>query len=111
MKPLLFDQNLSPRLVEQLSDLYPNSTHVEMVGLGSSGDRVVWEFARRNDLAIVSRDVDFSELSVLLGPPPKVVWIRRGNCSTHDIEDLLRENSDALNSLSDDPDAGILTVF
>lgn len=111
MKLLLFDQNLSPRLVDRLADIYPNSIHVETVGLGTGLDRDVWEYAREHDYIIVTKDVDFSELGLLLGFPPKVIWIRRGNCSTRDIEMLLRENYDSIKALSDDPDMGILTLF
>jgi len=60
---------------------------------------------------IVTKDADFSELSLLLGFPPKVLWIRRGNCSTRDIEILLRDNYEAIAALSDDPNSGILTLI
>jgi predicted nuclease of predicted toxin-antitoxin system len=111
MKPLLFDQNLSPNLIGRLADLYPNSVHAQPIGLGTTLDRVVWDYARERDYIIVSKDADFSEISLLLGFPPKVIWIRRGNCSTGDIEKLLRENRDAINAMSDDPNTGILTLY
>jgi predicted nuclease of predicted toxin-antitoxin system len=111
MRLLLFDQNLSPRLVDLLSDLYPGSIHIEAVGLGREPDRVVWDYARQRDYIIVTKDVDFSELGLLLGFPPKVIWIRRGNCSTKDIEKILRDGYDAIQTLDDDPKTGILTLF
>jgi predicted nuclease of predicted toxin-antitoxin system len=111
VKLLLFDQNLSPRLVTRLTDLYPNSAHVDTLGLGTSSDRDVWEYARLNDFMIVTKDADFSELSVLLGTPPKVIWIRRGNCSTNDIEKLLRNSYSAISAFSNDINSGVLTLF
>lgn len=111
MNPLFFDQNLSPRLVNRLADLYPGSTHVSMVGLDAALDTEVWEYARANSHVIVTKDADFSELGLLRGFPPKVVWIRRGNCSTADIEELLRDNCEAIRALSDNPATGILTLF
>jgi predicted nuclease of predicted toxin-antitoxin system len=84
MRFLVFDHNLSPKLVDRLNDLYPSSTHVDYVGLGTATDAEVWSFAHVNDLMIVTKDADFSELIVLRGFPPKVIWIRRGNCSTQD---------------------------
>jgi predicted nuclease of predicted toxin-antitoxin system len=111
MKPLLLDQNLSPHLVNRLADAFPGCVHVQAIGFGLALDRAVWDYAREHDYTIVSKDADFSEMSLLLGLPPKVIWIRRGNCSTNDIEELLRENRDAINALSDDPDAGILTLY
>jgi predicted nuclease of predicted toxin-antitoxin system len=111
MKLLLFDQNISPRLVNSLADLYPNSVHVSTIGLGSAFDLDVWQYARDNDYMIVTKDADFSEFGVMKGFPPKVIWIRRGNCSTGEIETILRENFLAISSLSEDTDIGILTLF
>ncbi len=111
MKLLLFDQNLSPHLVERLSDLYPDSAHVSKIGLDTALDRVVWEYARQHNYMIVTKDADFSEMSLLLGFPPKVIWICRGNCSTREIELLFRDNYEAIVALSDDPATGILTLF
>jgi predicted nuclease of predicted toxin-antitoxin system len=111
VKLLLFDQNLSPRLVTRLVDLYPGSAHVDVLGLGTAPDREVWEFARNRGFIIVTKDADFSELNVLLGTPPKVIWIRRGNCSTRNIEQLLRENYAAIDNFAKDLSLGILTLF
>jgi predicted nuclease of predicted toxin-antitoxin system len=108
---LLFDQNLSPKLVDQLSDTFPGSVHVSEVGLAQAQDRVVWEYARANELILVSKDADFGELGLLLGFPPKVVWIRRGNCTTSDIEALLRNNLDAIETLVRDAENSVLAVF
>lgn len=87
---LLFDENLSPQLVELLRDIYPDSQHVSEVALGGAPDSAVWEYARRQGFAIVSKDSDFAERSVLESGPPKVIWIRLGNCSTVEIEQHLR---------------------
>lgn len=108
---LLLDQNLSPRLVRRLADLYPDSTHVTEVGLDRSLDRDVWTYARQHDYLIVTKDVDFSEFSLLQGFPPKVIWIRRGNCSTQDIETILRENLDSIKAMAEDENTGILELF
>jgi predicted nuclease of predicted toxin-antitoxin system len=108
---LLFDQNLSPRLVRRLSDIYPDSTHVYLIGLDTAPDTVIWEYARDNEFIIVTRDADFSDLNVMLGYPPKVVWIRRGNCTTNEIESILRTNYEAVESVARDEGIGILTLF
>lgn len=108
---LLLDQNLSPRLVRHLADLFPNTSHVLEVGLDRSLDQEVWDYARQYDYLIVTKDVDFSEFSVLRGFPPKVIWIRRGNCSTQDIEHILRENYASIKAMSEDANTGILELF
>jgi predicted nuclease of predicted toxin-antitoxin system len=108
---LLFDQNLSPKLVKRLAELYPNSNHVYNLGIDRSDDEEMREYARRNDFVIVTKDADFSDLSILLGFPPKVIWIRRGNCSTSAIESMLRDRSADIEAIGRDDIMGILTLF
>ena len=87
---LLLDENLSPRLVESLRDLYPELNHVHNLALGGADDTAVWDFAKEHEFAIVSKGSDFADRSVLEPKPPKVIWIRLGNCSTAEIEGVLR---------------------
>jgi predicted nuclease of predicted toxin-antitoxin system len=87
---LLFDENLSPRLVGALADVYPGSAHVHQCGLGSTDDATIWKYAKDNAFTIVSKDFDFQERSVLLGHPPKIIWLRATNCTSAEIESLLR---------------------
>jgi predicted nuclease of predicted toxin-antitoxin system len=87
---LLFDENLSPRLPRVLDDLYPESTHVHDCGLGSADDASIWQYAKTNGFTIVSKDSDFQDRSVIEGHPPKVIWLRAANCSTGEIESLMR---------------------
>jgi predicted nuclease of predicted toxin-antitoxin system len=79
---LLFDQNLSPLLAQRLQDIFPDSTHVFRIGLDRAVDLDIWQFSHAQEFTIVSRDSDFSDFSMVMGFPPKVLWIRRGNCST-----------------------------
>jgi predicted nuclease of predicted toxin-antitoxin system len=88
---LLLDENLSPRLIASIVDLYPGSAHVEECGLVNTSDDKVWDYAGENGFVIVTKDSDFSELSVLRGSPPKVIWLRIGNCTTVRAGFLLRD--------------------
>ena len=90
---LLFDENLPPRLVAALSDIFPGSEHVDRLDMGGKPDSVIWEYAKLHDYILVSKDSDFHERSLLYGHPPKVVWIRRGNCSVRYIELILRNKA------------------
>lgn len=108
---LLFDHNLSPRLVNILADLYPNSNHLYLMGLDQKSDTIIWETARKQDYIIVTKDSDFNELLIFKGFPPKVVWIRSGNCSTKTIESLLRNNYKAIVAFYQDKNTGIITLF
>jgi predicted nuclease of predicted toxin-antitoxin system len=89
---LLFDQNLSCRLVSRLADICPETSHVSLVGLDRVSDDQAWGYARANGYTIVTKDSDFNERSVLRGTPPKVVWLRQGNCTTTQVEATLRRH-------------------
>ena len=74
-------------------------------------DRGVWEYAKEHHYTLVSRDFDFHELSLLFGSPPKGVWIRRGTCSTKQIEFILRNKQEDIRSLVDNPEATYLVIL
>lgn len=73
-----------------LADLFPGSLHVRDVGLDRSDDDAIRRYAIERGFAIVTKDSDFAEHCLIKGAPPKVVWIRRGNCSTATAESLIR---------------------
>lgn len=96
--------------MNRLTDIFPGSEHVDSLGMGSATDREVWDYAAKNGHAIVSKDADFSDMSVLLGSPPKIVWIQVGNCATSEIEELLRNNQCAIRDLELDTQLRVLRV-
>jgi len=107
---LLFDQNLSFRLVERLRDLYPETKHVRDVGLTAADDGDVWAYARENEYVIVSKDEDFHQLSFLHGAPSKVIWIRIGNCTTAAIEGVLRDQYSTIVRFHSDAQGAFLVL-
>jgi predicted nuclease of predicted toxin-antitoxin system len=108
---LLFDQNISPSLVALLADLFPGSLHVRIAGLERATDDSVWRFALERGFAIVTKDSDFQERSQMAGSAPRVVWIRRGNCSTNEIEAMLRKHAPRIAALEAESGAGFLILF
>ena len=107
---LLFDQNLSWRLPAKVADLYPDSCHIREVGLSAAQDEDIWDYAKNNDFVIVSKDTDFQQRSLLYGHPPKVVWLRIGNCPVATIEDLLRRYSTAIHTFALDATKSYLVL-
>jgi len=107
---LLFDENLSPKLVRLLDDLFPDSVHVRDVELKAADDPVVWKYAQDNRLTICSKDSDMHQRSFVLGYPPKVIWVRLGNCSTNDVAKLLRKHFAAIEAFDADNYASFLTL-
>jgi predicted nuclease of predicted toxin-antitoxin system len=107
---LLFDENLSRKLVVRLAELYPESAHVIELDLLQSPDREIWEFAKTRDFVIVSTDSDFYELATTIGPPPKVVWLRRWTHPTRDAERVLRREAIRITEFLSDPELGVLVL-
>lgn len=110
MHKLLFDQNLSYRIVKQLKHLFPNSSHVRLLKLEKADDLTVWQYARENNFHIVSKDTDFNNLNTLYGFPPKVIWIHTGNMTTSAIIELLQKKAEVIHVFLDNEQTGLLEL-
>jgi len=107
---LLFDENLSRRVVKRLAGMFPDSVHVADLGLQRATDREVWERAGRDDYLLVSKDSVFNDLAFVHGPPPKVVWLRVGNASTAQIEELLAAPADTISAFAANDHDAVLVL-
>ncbi|MBV9549868.1 MAG: DUF5615 family PIN-like protein [Alphaproteobacteria bacterium] len=108
---LLFDQNLSHRLCNLLSDQFPGSTQVKPAGLDRADDWAIWEFARREGFVIVTLDADFADIAGLRGAPPKIIWLRCGNQRTEFVHRLLRDHADLVVNFMQSGDAACLELY
>jgi predicted nuclease of predicted toxin-antitoxin system len=107
---LLFDANLSPALVHGLSIEYPNSAHVRDVGLRAASDAEIWNYAKTNGFAIVSKDTDFRERSFVEGFPPKIIWLDVGNAGTEPIVALVQRERLRFDAFDRQGDAALLIL-
>jgi predicted nuclease of predicted toxin-antitoxin system len=107
---LLFDENLSRRLVPRLSDLFPGSTHLAEQGLLRSSDRAIWNYAKEHAFALVTADADFYELAITLGAPPKVIWLRGCDYPTATAAELIRSQSIRIAEFLEDANRSILIL-
>ena len=107
---LLFDQNLSHRLIDTIASTFPDSRHVKDFDLVRATDAAVWSFARENGFAVVSKDGDFVNLALLLGQPPKLIYLRVGNCTTERIGELLLGSQGTIKDFLSDPVESVLTL-
>jgi predicted nuclease of predicted toxin-antitoxin system len=106
----LLVENLAPGLARKVADLFPGSVHVTTVGLGSAEDAVIWEYAGANQFTFLTKDKDFANLSLALGQPPKVVLLQTGNCSTSDIEHMIRSNAIRFSEFENDAERALLVL-
>lgn len=102
---LLLDQNLSFRFLDQISAHFPGSTQTRIAGLEQASDSQIWEYAKQNDLTIVTKDMDFYELALARGVPPKIVWLRCGNVSNRYLLALLVTQADTIEAFIGDAES------
>jgi predicted nuclease of predicted toxin-antitoxin system len=107
---LLFDENLSRRLVPRIVDLFPNSSHVCIEGLLQVPDFELWEYAKAHGFAIVTADADFYEIATTKGPPPKVIWLRGCDYPTAVAESLIRGQAIRISEFLSDPEQSVLIL-
>ncbi|MBI5404215.1 MAG: DUF5615 family PIN-like protein [Ignavibacteriae bacterium] len=98
---LLFDQNISFRITEILKNHFPDSKHINQIGLTNKKDKEIWKYAKENDYVIVTFDSDFQDFSTLYGSPPKVIWLRIGNTSTDRIAEILIDKFDTIKNFTE----------
>jgi predicted nuclease of predicted toxin-antitoxin system len=96
--------------MHRLADLFAGSSHVQSVGLDCATDEQVWEHARMNGFAVVSKDEDYNNLSVVRGSPPKVIWLQIGNCTTSQVEAEFRARFAEIEAFESDPSIGTLVL-
>ena len=108
---LLFDQNISFRLVNHIADVFPGSKHVSDAGLLNCEDQEIWLFAKNNGFVIVTFDSDYYDIALINGCPPKVIWLRTGNITTREIAVLLLKNSKSIDSFVNEPDNADMACF
>jgi predicted nuclease of predicted toxin-antitoxin system len=108
---LLFDQNISHRILRQLSERYQGSATVKSEQLINCSDREIWDFAKKNDFTIVTQDSDFNDLNALFGFPPKIIWIRAGNIRTTELAKILDEFAAEIQVFEGDVNLGCLEIL
>ena len=77
---LLIDNNLSPRIARVLQDTYQGMVHVADIGLDEADDLVIWEYAKDENLDLLTKDGDFKDLQQLHGYPPKIGLDQKWKC-------------------------------
>jgi predicted nuclease of predicted toxin-antitoxin system len=107
---LLLDQNLSFRLVPELSVMFPGSTQVNLIGKASDTDRTLWDYAKGHGFAIVTKDADFAELAAMNGHPPKVILLKFGNVTNDVVRSYLLHHLEAIEIFLAGADDGVLEI-
>ena len=108
---LLFDQNISHRILKILSDEFTDSTSVKKENLIDRSDKAIWEFAKKTNLIIVTQDSDFNDFNLLYGFPPKIIWIRTGNLKTEELANILKIHISEIREFENNPNFGCFEIL
>ena len=108
---ILFDQNISHRLIQYVHDLYPEAKQVRELGIEDATDREIWKYAKKEGYTIATFDADFYDFSLIWGHPPKIIWIRSRNQTTIEIERLLRKHYSSIIDFSRDNELACLELL
>ena len=104
---LLFDESLSPKLVDLLGDLFPASESALRNGLAGAGDLSIPEYACAGGFVLVSTDSDFEHLLSRFSGA-NVVILRSCNYPTVVAGEVLRRNAIRIAALPNSPDRLII---
>lgn len=109
---ILLDQNISFRILSRISNAFPEVTHVRLIGLTDFNDYQIYMHARREGYAaIVTLDEDFSLIQLEHKAPPKIIWLRTGNCSTATLSEILVENAGLIHQFLADSVHDCLEIY
>lgn len=108
---LIFDENISFRIVRKITTMFPDSIHVTDVIPLLQGDSLIFDYARLHDFTIVTFDEDFTNLQAIKGFPPKIIWLRMGNTSTLSILNKLSQKKDDIENFIGTNELSILEIY
>ena len=108
---LLFDQNISFRILKKLSDSFYDSRHVKTEGLINVSDLEIWKYSKHNEFTIVSQDSDFNDINLIKGFPPKIIWIKTGNLNIDEIAQLFEKHQLEIEEFLVDVSLGCFEIF
>ncbi len=108
---LLFDENISFRIVKKIEPRFSESKHVRHFELNGKTDELIWNLAKKENFTIVTFDEDYFEMMMMKGFPPKVIWIRIGNSSTNEIAELILKNENQIKLFGENEEIGLLELY
>ena len=108
---LLFDQNISFKIIKRIENFLPNSKQVKSLKLENKSDKEIWEYAKKHKYVIVTFDSDFYDFSIIWGSPPKIIWLRTNDQRTETIVSLLKNHVLTINEFIENSEIACLEII
>ena len=107
---LLFDANVSFRILELLKSHFSSAAHASQHNLNSATDINIWNFAQKNNFCIVTKDSDFNDLAIARRAPPKIIWLKVGNLKTGLLAEFILSHASKINLFLKDDHSAVLIL-
>ncbi len=90
MTTIWVDAQISPRIARWITENSPALAYaVRDINLRDASDLQIFMEARRANVIVLTKDVDFVRLLKQHGSPPKVLWLVCGNTSNEVLQRVL----------------------
>lgn len=84
------DAQMSPTIAAWMSSNFPlKAVAVRDLGLRDAEDQEIFQAAKRENAAVMTKDGDFVMLLDRFGSPPQVIWVTCGNTSNVRLKEIL----------------------
>jgi len=94
------DAQLSPRLAHWLTGQFQIAAFpVREVGLRDADDETIYNEAAKAMAVVITKDRDFVDLQLRLGPPPSIIWLTCGNTSEARLQQIFTKHFTTARSL------------
>lgn len=85
------DAHLSPAIAVWITSTFGiTAIALRDIGLRDAEDPEIFEAAKAEGVVLMTKDSDFVDLANRFGAPPKIIWLRCGNTSNAQLQNILR---------------------
>ncbi len=85
------DAHLSPAIAAWITSTFGiTAVALRDLGLRDAEDPEIFEAAKAEGVVLMTKDSDFVDLANRFGAPPKIIWLRCGNTSNAQLQNILR---------------------
>ncbi len=89
----IIDAQLSPHLAKWLTQTFELEAYsVSYLNMISASDIEIFDYAKKENAIVITKDEDFVQLLYRLGSPPKIIWLTFGNTTNERVKNILNKN-------------------
>lgn len=99
-------------MIKKLTPFFKEVVHASELKIIQPADDIsIWNYAKRNEFTIISKDDDFEKIVLLRKAPPKLIYLKTYNLDTKKLVDLILENKDKIIEFIDSNENEIFEIY